>query len=774
MINLRNLHEESLLANLKKRYQKDYIYTFTGSILVSVNPFKILPIYTQEIVEKYVGQRLGALPPHIFATAEATFYRMKEDKRNQSVIISGESGAGKTEATKLMLQYLAAMTNKHSQVEQMILESSPILESFGNARTVRNNNSSRFGKFMQINFNVQGGIIGARITQYLLEKSRIVYQATGERNYHIFYQLTSGCDDDEKKLYMIEPQESYHYINQSGLYKLAAIDDEEEFHRTKMALDFLGLGKQQQQIFKALGGILHLGNVLFEAAGEGSGIKNVEAANRVAALLDVNPEKLGAALTKRTMEVRGQSFTIPLKVEQAGETRDALSKSLYSQLFSYLVIKINKAIDAPGSHSFIAILDIFGFENFKVNSFEQLCINFANEKLQQHFNQHIFKLEQQEYDKEKINWSKIPFNDNQNCIDLIEKSRPAGLLALLDEECRFPKASDKTYLEKIAAAHVKNADFEKPKRSQTTFIVRHYAGEVVYEIENFLEKNRDTLQSDLLACLLTSSSELLQELYKEVVSDKDDAGAKKKTLTVGGNFKNQLNELTATLSTTYGHYVRCIKPNTKLCGDLFDDDLVLAQLRYAGMLETIKIRRNGYPIRYPHDEFWKRYRMLVPEVQLGSSNDYKSACDKMLPKVGKYEDEWQNGVTKVFLREPMYAKLEDKRNYLLSFSAIKCQSWWKMLTVRIFYMEFKDSNVTVQKARPCVFGKEETQQSTRGLRASPIRGKNACCEKEVQEGFGEKERGRAQKERRRGKKKKEGRRRAEKKGRGAQEGSRFF
>jgi len=696
MINLRNLHEQSLLANLKKRFGKDIIYTFTGSILVSVNPFKILPIYTQEIVQKYVGQRLGFLPPHIFAIAEATYFRMKEDKRNQSVIISGESGAGKTEATKLMLQYLAAMTNKHSQVEQMILESSPILESFGNARTVRNNNSSRFGKFMQINFNIGGAIIGAKITQYLLEKSRIVSQALGERNYHIFYQITAGSNDEEKKLYHIEPQEKYNYMNQSGLYKLSGVDDEEEFRRTKMALDFLGLGDKTKSICKILGGILQLGNLLFEAAGEGSSVKTIDVVTRVAQLFDVDANKLKEALTKRTMEVRGQSIVIPLKPEQAVETRDALSKSMYNTLFSYLVTMINKAIDTGSSNSFIGILDIFGFENFKVNSFEQLCINFANEKLQQHFNQHIFKLEQAEYDKEKINWSKIQFNDNQNCIDLIEKTRPAGLLALLDEECRFPKASDKTFLEKITANHTGNPDFDRAKRSQTTFIVRHYAGEVSYEIVNFLDKNRDTLQIDLLSCLLTSSSELIQTLFKDAVSDKDAEQGAKKKLTVGGNFKNQLNELTTILSSTYGHYVRCIKPNTKLCGDLFEDDLVLAQLRYAGMLETIKIRRNGYPIRYPHEEFWKRYRMLAPEARLGSS-DFRTACDQMLPSVGKYEDEWQNGVTKVFLRELMYAKLEDKRNYCLSFSAIKCQSWLRMVNVRNYYLELRDSNIVLQK-----------------------------------------------------------------------------
>eukprot|EP01097_Dermamoeba_algensis_P001703 TRINITY_DN1640_c0_g3_i4.p1 TRINITY_DN1640_c0_g3~~TRINITY_DN1640_c0_g3_i4.p1 ORF type:complete len:2134 (-),score=641.62 TRINITY_DN1640_c0_g3_i4:179-6580(-) len=695
MINLRNLHEQSLLANLKKRFAKNIIYTFTGSILVSVNPFKILPIYTQEIVQKYVGVRLGLLPPHIFSTAEATYFRMKEDKRNQSVIISGESGAGKTEATKLILQYLAAMTNKHSQVEQMILESSPILESFGNARTVRNNNSSRFGKFMQINFNVQGAIIGAKITQYLLEKSRIVSQAQGERNYHIFYQLTAGADDEEKKIYLLEPQDKYNYMNQSGLYKLAAIDDEEEYGRTKMALDFLGLGDKTRNIMKILGGVLQLGNVTFEPAGEGANVKNPEISAKVAQLFDVDATKLREALLKRTMEVRGQSIVIPLKPEQAVETRDALTKSMYNTLFSYLVTMINKAIDTGSSHSFIGILDIFGFENFKVNSFEQLCINYANEKLQQHFNQHIFKLEQAEYDKEKINWSKIQFNDNQNTIDLIEKTRPAGLLALLDEECRFPKASDKTFLEKITANHSSNADFEKSKRSQTTFIVRHYAGEVSYEIANFLDKNRDTLQIDLLNALLTSTSDLIQTLYKDAVSDKEDQGGAKKKLTVGGNFKNQLGELTTILSSTYGHYVRCIKPNTKLCGDLFEDDLVLAQLRYAGMLETIKIRRNGYPIRYPHEEFWKRYRMLAPEARL--SGDFRGACEQMLPAVGKWEEEWQNGVTKVFLREPMYAKLEDKRNYVLSFSAIKCQSWLRMANVRNYYLEFRDSNVVIQK-----------------------------------------------------------------------------
>jgi len=707
MITLRNLSEQSLLMNLKKRYQKNLIYTYTGSILVSVNPFKQLPIYTQSIVNQYLGQRMGVLPPHVFATADSSYYHMQEDRKNQSVIISGESGAGKTEATKLILQYLAAMTSEHSEVEQQILETSPILESFGNARTVRNNNSSRFGKFMQISFSSTGNITGAKIIQYLLEKSRIVYQAKDERNYHIFYQLVQGADNEEKKTYLIQEPSSYHYLNQSGIIVIPGgkIDDGEDFFRTKNALSFLKLDEtKQKQIFKILGAVLQLGNVTFNPGPhDSSEYKNPEVISNVAKLLEVDENKLKESLVKRTMVVTNQTLILTLKPEQAEESRDALSKTLYSRLFQWLVEMINLVIcKAETSNSaFIGILDIFGFENFKVNSFEQLCINYANEKLQQHFNHHIFKLEQEEYDKEKINWSKITFKDNQETIDLIEQLKPKpGIIALLDEQCRFPKASDKTFLDQVLSNYEgKHGNFDKNKRVQNQFIIKHYAGDVSYTITGFLDKNRDTLFVDLLNTMITSQSSLIKALFKDVQSDTDaqSGGAKKQVRSVAGFFRSQLTDLTGILSSTYAHYVRCIKPNMAQAADNYDEDMVLAQLRYAGMMETIKIRRNGYPIRYPHDEFWKRYRMLAPEAALSGTN-YRKACDDMLPRVKTDDpDDWQNGLTKVFLRERMYAFLEDKRSYLLSFSAIKCQAFWRMAMVRGYFLDKKDACKIFQK-----------------------------------------------------------------------------
>eukprot|EP01099_Mayorella_cantabrigiensis_P000735 TRINITY_DN1324_c0_g3_i1.p1 TRINITY_DN1324_c0_g3~~TRINITY_DN1324_c0_g3_i1.p1 ORF type:complete len:1073 (-),score=292.52 TRINITY_DN1324_c0_g3_i1:865-4083(-) len=702
MITLRNLSQESLLRNLRKRYEKNLIYTYTGSILVSVNPFQSLPIYTQEIVRKYVGQRIGTIPPHIFAIAEDAYCHMKDFGLNQSMIISGESGAGKTEATKLILQYLAAMTQKHSSIEQKIIETSPIMEAFGNARTVRNNNSSRFGKFMEIQFNTSGSIHGAKITQYLLEKSRIVHQAQGERNFHVFYMLYLGVTADERKKYSLHsPMDTFHYINQSGMMEVKGIKDKDNFHEMREAFTVLGMDTTvQNDIFAIVAAILHNGNLNFgcgPAEGDQCYVENVDVLEIVAGLLKVAPDQLASALTIRHLEMRGEIIAKMLKPSEVVDNRDALSKSVYAKLFEWLVVQINKVIETPGQvANFIGILDIFGFENFAVNSFEQMCIDYANEKLQQHFNRHIFKLEQEEYEREKINWSKIIFNDNQPCIDLIEKqNNPPGILSLLDEECRFPKSSDQTFLTKIATVHAKTPDFFKPKTHNNSFVLNHYAGQVEYQVEGFLEKNRDTLSPDLVKLMQASELQLIKDIFPV------ESESNKAPITIGRNFKNQLISLTDTLSATAAHYVRCIKPNNLLVPSNLDDELVLAQLRYAGMLETIRIRKLGYPIRYPCDEFYKRYYIIGGKRLDKSATDeqYREACNKLLEKVKGLEknENWQQGLTKVFFKDAVFGLVEDMRNKKLVKFVQTLQGWWRMILIRDYYRQMRKNIIIIQK-----------------------------------------------------------------------------
>ncbi|KAK5577072.1 hypothetical protein RB653_002009 [Dictyostelium firmibasis] len=701
MITLPILTEESLLLNLKMRYKKKEIYTYTGSILVAVNPYEILPIYTADIVKSYFGKSRNTMLPHIFAVSDAAFTNMIEEGKNQSVIISGESGAGKTESTKLIIQYLAARTNRHSQVEQMIVESSPILEAFGNAKTIRNNNSSRFGKFIEIQFNKEGHISGARIINYLLEKSRISHQASSERNYHIFYQLLAGASDELKEKLKLGEPEDYHYLNQSGCIRIDNINDVEDFEHVKYAMNVLGLPEDKQfTIFSIVSAVLHIGNLTFEKSektqgAEGSEVSNKDTLKIIAQLLNVDPVKLETCLTIRHVLIRGQKFVIPLKVNEAEDTRDSLAKALYGNVFNWLVVFINSKIHKPQKNStFIGVLDIFGFENFKKNSFEQFCINFANEKLQQHFNQHIFKLEQEEYEKEKINWSKIVYNDNQECLDLIEK-RPLGILSLLDEESRFPQATDLTYLEKLHTNHEKHPYYEKPRRSKNTFVVKHYAGEVHYDTQGFLDKNKDTVSDDLSTLLQGSKSKFIIELFtppREEGGDDTDKGREKKKTTAGQTFKAQLQSLINILSSTQPHYVRCIKPNTTKEPAVYDHELIQAQLRYAGMMETIRIRKLGFPIRHTHKEFRDRYLILDYRAR---STDNKQTCSGLMNLLsgtnGIERDEWQLGNTKVFIRDHQYLKLEELRKLKLLKKVTLIQSVWRMYRCKKRYQQIRAS-----------------------------------------------------------------------------------
>eukprot|EP00117_Sycon_ciliatum_P037453 scpid4622/ scgid28017/ Unconventional myosin-XV; Unconventional myosin-15 len=706
MIQLSELHEGALLENICRRYQREKIYTYTGSILVAVNPYKMFDMYGMDYVRKYEGQLIGKLPSHIFAIGSGAFAAMMKTKEDQCVVISGESGAGKTESTKLIMQYLAAVNKcSSSLITEQILEASPILESFGNAKTVRNNNSSRFGKYMEINFDSSGIISGAKTTDYLLEKSRICTQPEGERNYHSFYELCVGLPDEEKAKFGLASPDDYFYLNQGKACTLTGKNDVEDFNNLVNAFEVMGFATSlKDSIFSILASILHIGNLTFSKGGnDGCQVDNGDELAAVGALLGCAGEGVGVSLTNKVTVTRGEQFKTPLKPAQALDARDALAKALYSRLFSYIVIRINEVVCKDVKIASVAILDIFGFEDFKVNSFEQLCINYANENLQFYFNQHIFKLEQEEYDREKISWSKISFNDNQGCLDLICK-KPVGILNILDDESNFPKASDDSFLEKIHQQHAKHPYYVKPKVRNGKFGVKHYAGCVTYEVKMFLDKNRDTLRPDLIELLHGSSMSLVVSLFEQDYTAMQEAqsggggrGKKKKSPTTSAKFDSSLRELISAMSKCHPYFVRCVKPNPNKRPSEFVKQMVLEQLRYSGMLETIRIRRAGYPTRLKFEVFAKRYQLLAGANKELCAKDPKGVCVNILCKgASQHEEMFQIGQTKVFMREALEQILEEGRARTLHKYVLVIQRFSKGLVYRRRYLKLRAAATMVQ------------------------------------------------------------------------------
>ncbi|XP_043827539.1 unconventional myosin-X [Dromiciops gliroides] len=671
MATLIDLHEGSILHNLFQRYQKTQIYTYIGSIIASVNPYKTIPgLYDQSTMEHYSRHHMGEISPHIFAVANECYRCLWKRHDNQCVLISGESGAGKTESTKLILKFLSAISQhslelsikeKTACVEQAILESSPIMEAFGNAKTVYNNNSSRFGKFIQLNICEKGNIQGGRIVDYLLEKNRVVRQNPGERNYHIFYALLAGLENEDKEEFYLSVPENYHYLNQSGCVADATINDKESFKDVITAMEVMQFSKEEvREVLRLLAGILHLGNIEFITAG-GAQVSFKTALARSAELLGLDSTQLTDALTQRSMILRGEEILTPLNIQQAADSRDSMAMALYSQCFAWIIKKINSRIKGKDDFKSIGILDIFGFENFEVNHFEQFSINYANEKLQEYFNKHIFSLEQLEYSREGLVWEDIDWIDNGECLDLIEKK--LGLLALINEESHFPQATDTTLLEKLHAQHAHNHFYVKPRVAVNNFGVKHYAGEVQYDVRGILEKNRDTFRDDLLNLLRESRLDFIYDLFEHVSSRNNQetlkCGSKHKRPTVSSQFKDSLHSLMATLSTSNPFFVRCIKPNMQKMPDQFDQALVLNQLKYSGMLETVRIRKAGFPVRRPFQDFCKRYKVLMRNLTL--PEDVKGKCTVLLHHYDDTNSEWQLGKTKVFLRESLEQKLEKQR-----------------------------------------------------------------------------------------------------------------
>uniref|UniRef100_A0A7N8WY74 Myosin X, like 1 n=1 Tax=Mastacembelus armatus TaxID=205130 RepID=A0A7N8WY74_9TELE len=654
---LAELHEAAIMHNLYQRYQKDNIYTNIGSILAAINPYKQIPgLYDTDRVDLYSKHHLGELPPHIFAVANECYRCIWKRHDSQCVLISGESGAGKTESTKLLLQFLSMMSQnsagtppseKTTRVEQAIVQSSPIMEAFGNAKTVYNNNSSRFGKFIQLHFSESGNIQGGCVIDCIL--NRVVRQNPGERNYHIFYALLAGASKEHKN-----SAESFHYLSQSGCLKDKSLNDKELFNSVMVSLTTL------------LTMFLTFVHLVFINASE---------------LLGLDVFQLSEVLTQRSIILRGEEICSPLTIEQAVDSRDSVAMALYSQCFSWIILKINQKIKGKENFKSIGILDIFGFENFEVNRFEQFNINYANEKLQEYFNKHIFSLEQLEYNREGVQWDAIDWMDNAECLDLIEKK--LGLLALVNEESRFPKGTDFTLLEKLHSRHSTNPYYVKPRLADHQFGIKHYAGEVLYDVRGILEKNRDTFRDDILNMLKDSRLDFIYDLFEKVGSrnNEEKMGTARRKPTVSSQFRDSLHALMATLSVSNPFFIRCIKPNMEKNPNVFDPEIVLNQLRYSGMLETVKIRRAGFPVLLLNS---------FPFEELPRTTD-------LLTKYDKTKTEWQLGKTKVFMKESLEQRLEKDRDEVRRQAAMIIRAHLLTFSAKKHFKRVRASVITLQK-----------------------------------------------------------------------------
>ncbi|XP_058256278.1 unconventional myosin-IXAa isoform X5 [Hemibagrus wyckioides] len=890
---LPDLSEKTLLENLRTRFRQEKIYTYVGSILVAINPFKFLPVYNPKYVKMYDNHQLGKLEPHIYAVADVAYHAMLQRKRNQCIVISGESGSGKTQSTNFLIHHLTALSQKGfaSGVEQIILGAGPVLEAFGNAKTAHNNNSSRFGKFIQVNYQESGTVRGAYVEKYLLEKSRLVYQEHNERNYHVFYYLLAGASEEERTTFHLLKPEEYHYLSQmtkkpqklhwenyyeSELQDCFTVEGEDlkhDFERLQLAMEMVGfLPATRKQIFSLLSAILHLGNIRYKKKtyrDDSIDICNLDVLPIVSELLEVKEEMLFEALTTRKTVTVGEKLIVPYKLAEAGTVRDSMAKSLYSALFDWIVFRINHALlnnrelEESAKILSIGVLDIFGFEDYENNSFEQFCINFANERLQHYFNQHIFKLEQEEYRAEGITWHNIDYIDNTGCINLISK-KPTALLHLLDEECNFPQATNQTLLDKFKRQHEGNSYIEFPAVMEPAFIIKHYAGKVKYGVKDFREKNTDHMRPDIVALLKSSrnafiggligidpvatfrwavlraycravvafreagkrhtekksghdavapcavlksvdsfsflhhpvhqrSLEILQRCKEEKysvsrrtprtplsdlqgsnnersnrdsrngrsgrqsrlssgssITDEDGIfinsasskllerahgilmrnknykmkpslpkhlldvkslkylsnltlhdritksllhlHKKKKPPSISAQFQASLNKLMETLGQSEPYFVKCIRSNAEKLPLRFNDTLVLRQLRYTGMLETVHIKQSGYSIKYTFQEFVRHFRVMLPEDLQAKQQDIRN----YLFQVDLVPEGFQVGRTMVFMREAARQRLQDRLHQEVLRRTVNLQRRFRAVRERKSFLRMKHAACLIQ------------------------------------------------------------------------------
>eukprot|EP00268_Persea_americana_P033900 TRINITY_DN33547_c0_g1_i3.p1 TRINITY_DN33547_c0_g1~~TRINITY_DN33547_c0_g1_i3.p1 ORF type:complete len:1225 (-),score=304.05 TRINITY_DN33547_c0_g1_i3:415-4089(-) len=721
LLQLSYLNEPSVLHNIRQRYACDKIYTKAGPILVAINPFKAVFLYGNDFVSAY-RQKLKD-NPHVYAIADTAFNEMMRDEVNQSIIISGESGAGKTETAKIAMQYLAALGGG-SGIENEVLQTNPILEAFGNAKTLRNDNSSRFGKLTEIYFGTTGKICGAKIQTFLLEKSRVVQRAKGERSYHIFYQLCAGAPPPLKERLNLKEANEYEYLKQSDCLTIVDVDDARRFHILMEALDTVQICKEDQEnAFAMLAAVLWLGNISFSVIDNENHVEVVadEGVISAAKLMGCDVQDLMLALSTRSIRAGNDNIVQKLTLPQAIDTRDALAKYIYASLFDWLVEQINKSLEVGKRQTgrSISILDIYGFESYDTNSFEQFCINYANERLQQHFNRHLFKLEQEEYDHDGIDWTKVDFEDNQECLNLFEK-KPLGLFSLLDEESTFPKGTDLTFAHKLNQHLNANPRF-KGKRGGA-FSVHHYAGEVLYDTSGFLEKNRDLLHSDSVQLLSSCSCQLPQLFASNMLNQSQKpgsplwrlGGADSQKQSVGMKFKAQLFKLMQRLENTTPHFIRCIKPNSKQLPGMYEKELVLQQLKCCGVLEVVRISRSGYPTRMTHQQFARRYGFLLLENVV--SEDPLSVSVAILQQFNIQPDMYQVGYTKLFFRTGQIGTLEDVRNQTLK-GILGVQKRFRGQRARRYFQELKTRITALQSYVRGESARKEFGHLTRRQRA---------------------------------------------------------
>ncbi|XP_039972878.1 myosin-16-like [Xiphias gladius] len=712
MADLTFLNEASVLENLRSRYVSMRIYTYSGLFCVTINPYKWLPIYGAKVAQIYKGKKRNEVPPHLFSISDNAYHDMMMEHENQSMLITGESGAGKTENTKKVIQYFANVgasgskaSDSKGSLEDQIIQANPVLEAFGNAKTIRNNNSSRFGKFIRIHFGPTAKLAGADIETYLLEKSRVISQQAAERGYHIFYQLLSGRRAELLDALLLSPNPKQYVWVCQGVTVVDNMDDGEELLLTDEAFDVLGFTlEEKMSVYKLTGGIMHFGNMKFKQKPreEQADVDSTEVADKVAHLMAINSGELQKGITRPRVKVGNEFVTKGQNQDQCVYSIGALAKAIYDRMFKWMVTRINKTLDTKIQRQyFIGVLDIAGFEIFKFNSFEQLCINFTNEKLQQFFNHHMFVLEQEEYKKEGIDWVFIDFGlDLQACIDLLEK--PMGIFSILEEQCVFPKATDATFKAALYDNHLgKSSNFLKPKGgkkgNEVHFELVHYAGTVGYNIASWLEKNKDPLNETVVGLFQKSSMPLLALLFKE---EEAVAGTKKQKKgssfqTVSNFYREQLNKLMSTLRSTAPHFVRCIVPNEFKKSGVTDNHLILHQLACNGVLEGIRICRKGFPNRLHYPEFKQRYYILNPNVIPKGFVDNKKASELILNSVGLDNMEYRIGHGKVFFRAGVLAKLEDMRDERLAKIITMLQAQLRGTLMRIEFKKMVDRRIAL-------------------------------------------------------------------------------